>query len=743
MADQYEQVTSDDVTQLAQKYGIPPELALAFFNQESSGGKNTGTSSKGAVGPLQVTKGTFDAMNVGTDINDPMQATEAGIKYLAQAYKKDPRPQAVAAYYHAGPNWQQKLQDNPNLGDGSIRTVDYANQVTQKYRQLLAAKNNSATAVPVSYTPSDSASDLTVQTSDITAPAQTATGDFSSLGTEKYPFPEGSMVVEAKKPPDLNAVDSQIEGLMKSASDIGSSIVTSSADLSAKLKANLQEQSASLEREGDLSAMVGLEHFRQDSQRAAENASVLSKLGVNTSDTDGLVAQIATQMQDARQRLLDLNDTIQAKKSSSLLDDPIGFFSDRLTVGDDIKEFNRVARGYNINEEFINNATEEAAKLEAVNAAKYAPTTLKGAQAAADLQREIANQKKLEIDDKLSRIDLDSQVRTLQAITSRINTLDAYERAVTNKQIREDADAEKQRKAEQAQLEDQRTQIAGRVLGLDINGVNDLKRQRPDVKAAVSRIIANGGDESGKVAASPLEAEQILSTGNPAKMPPAAQFMSKLLTSARKKAEQEVAADPTVQAGNKAATVTAINQRMFTSLNDFIQHPHKGLMYDGLAGMSNPFEAPSLEVMSADPNAQNLKLVGILKDFKKTAPSVPLTDSLIAQLAFQNVGKQYKNISEAAKDVSDYYKAAVVRNNQTFKFSNFGLPDQVAYMGDASTNLASYPNVLKKMLDLQNFMLNGSYISGDFGTAGAILASKMKQILGSGSQTPTVPEGGQ
>jgi hypothetical protein len=129
-------LSNDDIIKLSQKYGLPPELAFAVYNQESSSGANTKDSPKGAKGPFQVEPATFRDMKVGDNVNDPMQNAEAGIKYLAQGYQKTGSYEGAAGYYHAGPDWINKLAKNPDLNDGKKRTKDYMSEVAAKATEL-------------------------------------------------------------------------------------------------------------------------------------------------------------------------------------------------------------------------------------------------------------------------------------------------------------------------------------------------------------------------------------------------------------------------------------------------------------------------------------------------------------------------------------------------------------------------------------------------------------------------------
>lgn len=88
------------VREVANRYGVPINLAFALITQES-GGNQGAVSPKGATGIMQLMPGT--AKELGVDPTDPYQNVEGGMRYLAQQYERfGTWPLALAAY-NAGP----------------------------------------------------------------------------------------------------------------------------------------------------------------------------------------------------------------------------------------------------------------------------------------------------------------------------------------------------------------------------------------------------------------------------------------------------------------------------------------------------------------------------------------------------------------------------------------------------------------------------------------------------------------
>ncbi len=98
-------------TDIANKYGIPPELFLRQISQESGWDPNV-VSGAGAEGLLQIMPGTQDYLGV-TDPFDPLQSLDAGARYLAEQYRAfGDWPVALAAY-NAGPGNVRKYGGIP------------------------------------------------------------------------------------------------------------------------------------------------------------------------------------------------------------------------------------------------------------------------------------------------------------------------------------------------------------------------------------------------------------------------------------------------------------------------------------------------------------------------------------------------------------------------------------------------------------------------------------------------------
>lgn len=102
---------SSYVVEMANKHGVPSNLALAVYEIESAKGRKIGPSSAGARGQMQLMPGT--AKELGVNIDDPFENIEGGVRYLGQQLKKFKDPTLALAAYNAGPGNVRKYGGIP------------------------------------------------------------------------------------------------------------------------------------------------------------------------------------------------------------------------------------------------------------------------------------------------------------------------------------------------------------------------------------------------------------------------------------------------------------------------------------------------------------------------------------------------------------------------------------------------------------------------------------------------------
>jgi soluble lytic murein transglycosylase-like protein len=107
-------------TQMAERYGLPPNVLLSLLHRESGFNPNA-VSPRGATGIGQLMPGT--ARDLGVDPNDPMQNIEGSARYLRQQLDRfeGNMPLALAAY-NAGP---RRVAEAGNAIPGNAETQAY------------------------------------------------------------------------------------------------------------------------------------------------------------------------------------------------------------------------------------------------------------------------------------------------------------------------------------------------------------------------------------------------------------------------------------------------------------------------------------------------------------------------------------------------------------------------------------------------------------------------------------------
>lgn len=113
----------------AQKYGVDENLILAMISQESSF-VNGQTSHKGAKGLMQLMPATAKELGV-TDVNDPEQNIDAGVRYMKKLLDKyNGNVKLALAAYNAGMGNVRKYGGIPPFKE----TQNYVSKIYKNYK---------------------------------------------------------------------------------------------------------------------------------------------------------------------------------------------------------------------------------------------------------------------------------------------------------------------------------------------------------------------------------------------------------------------------------------------------------------------------------------------------------------------------------------------------------------------------------------------------------------------------------
>lgn len=153
----------DEVATAAELSGVPPELALAIWQQESSSGANAKTSAKGARGGFQVMPDTFRRYHPTGDINDPVDNMQAGLSVLADGLRQGGGDHEKAAQFYYHGRVLPPGVEGPTSGPGTPTVRQYGQQVAAKARNIVSARNPSLqqyAAAPANATDTQSSDEL-------------------------------------------------------------------------------------------------------------------------------------------------------------------------------------------------------------------------------------------------------------------------------------------------------------------------------------------------------------------------------------------------------------------------------------------------------------------------------------------------------------------------------------------------------------------------------------------------------
>ena len=130
------------VVAAAQTYGVDPELAMAVAQRESGLNPNLVNPISGAAGVMQLMPATAAQLGV-TNIMDPTQNVNAGVKYLAQlvSYYGGDTAKATAAYDWGMGNVNNAIAQNGDnwLSVAPSETQNYVAAITGQTPTSLAA----------------------------------------------------------------------------------------------------------------------------------------------------------------------------------------------------------------------------------------------------------------------------------------------------------------------------------------------------------------------------------------------------------------------------------------------------------------------------------------------------------------------------------------------------------------------------------------------------------------------------
>lgn len=248
--------------------GPVADIARSIYTQESSSGKNTKTSNRGAVGGMQILPGTFSSVaDKGWDIGDPVQNARAGIRYLKQGYEAaGGDPALTGAFYYGGPGGLEKARKGIAVSDplnpNAPNTLQYGQQVAARLPKEKGMLQRGVEAI----IPSAQAAELPSTQAKMpwdeewAAPAKTtpaATEAAPETGAVFGVYPKAIRQDKNKSPDPLG---STLKGAASGFADVGNTIINSGTKAGANVLSGIDDPNGlinpQLKRPSGMAALV-------------------------------------------------------------------------------------------------------------------------------------------------------------------------------------------------------------------------------------------------------------------------------------------------------------------------------------------------------------------------------------------------------------------------------------------------------------------------------------------------------
>lgn len=646
-------LSEDEIIDIANQEGLPGNELLALADKEDS--YDNSTSGSGARGRFQLLPATFKSVYPEGDINNPRDNAIAAARYYGQNREKFGTPEDAAAAYYAGPAWQRKVEKAPGAkygtnpdGSGGISIEDYRSKFSQKL---------------AGYRGEDQPPTTVAHVADSTG----VSGDLNdSIAAVSY---------------DLQ---NQARG-----------VITASKNLQESLRKNTEEQMKGLDQQGELEAKIGLDKYAVAARRDAIDSAEQTRLGINPDDIDNTIAQISVGLNARYEEAFRMRQQIHEEQSVGFFDDPLRYIGNMFTLPNEIRQHNAIIQEMDAMKSYVDQASGIASTVHNMQAAKFTSVSLDGAQAAAELSRAKAHYSALQLQDQKLKTDFTTQVTTLNALRVLQQEQENAELRKENLKIRQTKEETLLSEQERVKMDNQSVQVAAQMLGMKIPDRKTLDKQPKAIKESIERIM-----DSGKFGVEPLDAFQVLQTGDPNKMAAVTQQQYRTLQTAFNAAMVASKSDPLFDAKKPQEKRDFIAQRMREEFAKSKTDPN----YTGLK--SNPYQIPGVASMANVPEVANSRIVALAAQFRKDFPTRDLTDSQLYSLVQANIGptKAYNNSVDAATDIAKYYQAGIKLNNEKVGFESFGMPKQDDYkvrLQGGLTDMSSYSEVHAHILKTQ------------------------------------------
>lgn len=471
-----------------------------------------------------------------------------------------------------------------------------------------------------------------------------------------------------------------------------------------------------------------------DAQTATR--AVAASYGGNPDDVSFIMTKLGSQMQDALAQREQAAQVINEKNQVSLLDDPLQWIMNKLSINDDIQRYNSADTLYedavkgldNINTLNQTTAQGQLAIAKTRTAATVAASADQAQQEAnidvakAKIQGLLYNAQGVETVMKFNQEQLSNAFQGQQlaisaghlAVAQAGLALQRQEFSLKSQMWQESLNEKKKADATDAQMVNWYNQGAA-ALGmkpLDSNKVLAMAKAGGPVSETVRNVIVSGmqSDALGKpvIAETPGAAVRTLAaTSSPlAKTNAATKPIIEMLGNAYQTAlSPQMVATLGVDKAKPATVDNAVNQ----VLKPVLQGMSSNIKMDD---STNIYQAPTWQVLSQSKAVQDTPLYQkVLKPLVSGGGVTNTDPNQIMSLASVAIQNKQITLNDAVSGISTVFQAAAGINNETKDYLRFGLPPQSQYKTGISstgtfggstvidmTNQAAVANALTKIM---------------------------------------------
>lgn len=540
---------------------------------------------------------------------------------------------------------------------------------------------------------------------------------------------------------------------------------TQDADTAAKITGNYEQvqqigeqRALATTAAGDDDAIVAQQKGVGVLQAQQNSRQFATDVGSNMDDSSQIMSALGMQLQQANMETIRAKSVVAQKQSVKLLDDPVQYLMNQITVGDDINYANAAQdKSDQIASSLaqINQATQSTA----VSQNAIAATT---SAAAVQAGTDSIKQKAIEQADQVKQQNLLYNVDGLMKVQSlnqqELSNLFSAQNA-TNSQ--------KQLEIAQGHLEIAR-QSNALLLEQRLDAINEKKTNLAEIQD-IGDTVNKGRSILGLAPIPAGKAVQFMKIGGDLGNSIKDQYSKgavAIQTGVNVISDQPGKAAITIAQSQAplSPTMAPVKNLLMNSLADVGQGVVKGA--NGLpVDLKNPQAvtgaANGLILTRAAGMASNIKVgdntniyaAPTLPSILKVAPGVMQTDlynkvlaplvntglttldpNQILSLTSQSVARGEMSFTQSAQDIKVLFSAAAATNNVTKDYARVGLPNQMGYNTSVTLHNASTPNVLAFATN-QNVKVNMT----DLNQVGSILARQMAADRGSYNMNLKLP----